>query len=281
MFGEEKNLKDSSSNTNIVIKDIATYISYKKTNKLVTALYMVTDIMDKDEPLRNKLRTLGISIVSDINSAPHNASGKVSDTTSFLDIARTMGIISEMNYNILKKEFTLLDQSIREYTGNIQSLNRGINLTELFKEEVQNLEGNLIEQNNFSKGHYNPIGHHTSTRIGVQKGSTLLKALSDKKLFTSNIKVSNLSNKNSSDFNKNNFDLLKKQRRFEIISMIKNAGGNATISDIKNYAQKTPANAESLVSCSEKTLQRELVSMIQDGVLYKTGEKRWSKYSIK
>jgi hypothetical protein len=192
-----------------------------------------------------------------------------------------MGIISEMNYNILKKEFTLLDQSIREYTGNIQSLNRGINLTELFKEEVQNLEGNLIEQNNFSKGHYNPIGHHTSTRIGVQKGSTLLKALSDKKLFTSNIKVSNLSNKNSSDFNKNNFDLLKKQRRFEIISMIKNAGGNATISDIKNYAQKTPANAESLVSCSEKTLQRELVSMIQDGVLYKTGEKRWSKYSIK
>ncbi|MCC7160280.1 hypothetical protein IT399_00925 [Candidatus Nomurabacteria bacterium] len=280
MFGEEKNLKDSSTNTNIVIKDTATSISYKKTNKLVTALYMVTDIMDKDEPLRNKLRTLGISIISDISSTPHHASGKVSDTMSFLDIARTIGIISDMNYSILKKEFIFLDQSIREYTGNIQSLNREINLTELFKEEIQNSEENSTEQNNFSKGHYNSIGHHAPTRIGVQKGSTLLKALSDKRLFTST-KTSNMPNRNAPDLNKNNFDLLKKQRRFEIINMIKNSGGNATISDIKNAAQKTPANAESLVSCSEKTLQRELVSMISDGVLYRTGEKRWSKYSIK
>lgn len=280
MFGEEKNLKDSSTNTNIVIKDTATSISYKKINKLITALYMVTDIMDKEEPLRNKLRTLGLSIISDISSVPYSASGKVSDTMSFLDISRTIGIISEMNYSILKREFALLDQSIGEYTGNVQNLNGGINLTELFKEEMQNLEEGSAEQLNFSKGHYNPIGHQVPTRIGVQKGSTLLKALSDKKLF-SFPRALNLSNKNTSDLNKNNFDLIKKQRRFEIINMIKNSGGNATITDIKNAAQKTPAHAESLVSCSEKTLQRELVSMIQDGVLYKLGEKRWSKYSIK
>ena len=31
----------------------------------------------------------------------------------------------------------------------------------------------------------------------------------------------------------------------------------------------------------EKTLQRELASMVKDGVLYKTGEKRWSRYFIK
>jgi len=32
--------------------------------------------------------------------------------------------------------------------------------------------------------------------------------------------------------------------------------------------------------CGEKTLQRELVSMVGDGVLKKSGEKRWSRYFL-
>src|SRR5665647_23369 len=47
--------------------------SYTKASKLVTALYMVTDVMDKDEPIRNKLRNLGAEIISDIHSMPTSA----------------------------------------------------------------------------------------------------------------------------------------------------------------------------------------------------------------
>ena len=32
--------------------------------------------------------------------------------------------------------------------------------------------------------------------------------------------------------------------------------------------------------CSEKTIQRELLSMVKSGILKKEGEKRWSKYSL-
>jgi hypothetical protein len=32
--------------------------------------------------------------------------------------------------------------------------------------------------------------------------------------------------------------------------------------------------------CSEKTIQRELISLVSDGVLSKTGERRWSRYSL-
>ena len=32
--------------------------------------------------------------------------------------------------------------------------------------------------------------------------------------------------------------------------------------------------------CSEKTIQRELISLISLGVLKRTGERRWSKYSL-
>ncbi len=46
--------------------------------------------------------------------------------------------------------------------------------------------------------------------------------------------------------------------------------GNATIKDISAKIQ----------DCSEKTLQRELISMIKDGLVHKEGERRWSRYSL-
>ncbi|MFA6520215.1 MAG: hypothetical protein WCT44_01255 [Candidatus Paceibacterota bacterium] len=274
MFGEEKNLTDSSANLGITIKDSRTSISYTKTNKLITALYMVTDIIDKDEPLRNKLRTLGTNIISDINTNPVCACDKISEIMSFLDIASAINIISEMNCNILRKEFLELDQSIKQSTDKVEVLNRQINLSEFFK-------GELPARNTFSqpvqfKGHDKSlperpfsragIGHKGHTRLGVQKGSTLLKALSDTKL---------------SPLRAGDFDILKKHRREDIINIIKLTGGSATIKDIKDKVQSVPNQAGSLVSCGEKTLQRELVSMVHDGVLNKTGEKRWSRYFLK
>lgn len=279
MFGENKNLKDpegprlggaigaGSSNVSV--------ISYTKTNKLITALYMVTDIIDKDEPLRNKLRTLGIEIVSDINLIQQNNIGhlasalcsKISQIMSFLELASTINIVSEMNSNILKKEFLELDQSIKDSGGKDGLIDRKVNLSEFFKEELP------APRQSVNKGQYKSIGHQHFTRIGVQKGSTLMKALSDKTL--------GLSDMNTKIKNTNNFDILKKQRREDIINIIKIIGGNSTIKDIKDKIKTEVGQSSSLVSYGEKTLQRELVSMVKDGVLNKTGEKRWSRYFLK
>ncbi|HEY4516061.1 MAG TPA: DeoR family transcriptional regulator [Candidatus Paceibacterota bacterium] len=38
--------------------------------------------------------------------------------------------------------------------------------------------------------------------------------------------------------------------------------------------------AKNIRGCSEKTIQRNLISLIESGVLKRTGERRWSKYSI-
>ncbi|TSC78083.1 MAG: Uncharacterized protein G01um101424_217 [Parcubacteria group bacterium Gr01-1014_24] len=238
-------------------------MSYTKTNKLITALYMVTDIMDKEEPLRNKLRTLGTNIISDMHFAPVNTLPKISEIMSFLDIASAVNIISEMNSNILRKEFTELNQSISE--------SKQIKPTwlEEFLENSSPAKGRNEEGSDplaptrvgalpLSRGRENSKGH---TRIGVQKGSTLMKALSDRTLALS----------------------VKKQRRDLIISVIKASPSGVTITDIKTKASGLPAGeAGSLISsCSEKTLQRELVSMVKDSILNKTGEKRWSRYQIR
>ncbi len=257
-----KNLKDIKNYSNTSIKDMTVSISYTKTNKLITALYMVTDIIDKDEPLRNKLRTLGTEIISDMYYGPINACTKIDQIMSFLDLSSTLNIISEMNCNILKKEFSELNQSITENNAKVGLISKPINLSGFFTNE----SGISIERYPDLydiKDRYKSIGHQRSTRIGVQKGSTLMKALSDTKLIKKNQEA---------------FSLLKKQRRDKITNIIKNSNGNAGIKDIlKNINTGEPG----ALSYSEKTLQRELMSMTKEGVLNKTGEKRWSRYSIK
>ncbi|MFA5841275.1 MAG: hypothetical protein WC847_03340 [Candidatus Paceibacterota bacterium] len=292
MFGGNKNLKDSVNDLGLTIKDSTLVISYSKTNGLITALYMVTDIIDKDEPLRNKLRTLGAEIISDINSIPTNASSKIREVMSFLDIAFAINIISEMNCSILRKEFLELHQSIQSAHENkeaAKSIKRQINLSEFFIESDSagtefSPKGQVQNRNNFQSMSVSktPIGHATPTRIGVQKGSTLMQALSDKNL--ANIggqKFGRGASVGAHHVSTESSDLLKKQRREDIINILKTVGGNATIKDIKDRAMTTQSKTGSLVSCSEKTLQRELVSMVNSGVLKKAGEKRWSRYFIK
>ena len=285
MLEENKNLKsqikDTSSTSNIKNAEMSVSYgteifrlgSYNKTNKLISALYMVTDIMDKEEPLRGKLRNSGTNIISDMHSSFNKGqsfynqiNNRISEILSFIEIGSSVGIISEMNSNILIKEFIELRKSITEIVPKKEE-----NWLQEFMKEDKNLESKVLERNVFSIGQNN-LPTQVGTRIGVQKGSTLMKALSDK--------VSSMSNKNSLINNNHitgntgdNFDKLKRQRREEIIQIIK-IKKEATISDIKNSAKGV------LISCGEKTLQRELVSMVVDGVLKRSGEKRWSKYFL-
>lgn len=275
--------KDTKGNS-LSLMDSSISLSYKKTNKLTTALYMVTDIMDREEPLRNKLRTLGVEILSDITSARGTVItvtviNRIQEILYFLDIAETLELISRMNSRVLKNEFLELRKALQEYKDST-SLFAGKNtLSEFFLEEQR--FSAVASEDNMDY----PIGHLNQTRIGVQKGSNFMKALSDrvsdsfknmsdKKNIYRRPLVSLKNKTNSHD----NFDLLKKERRDQIISIIKNdpkaTHEGVSITDIK--ARSTGQ----LKTSSEKTLQRELVSMVKDNILKKTGDKRWSRYAL-
>ncbi|MFZ2975667.1 MAG: DeoR family transcriptional regulator [Candidatus Moraniibacteriota bacterium] len=58
-------------------------------------------------------------------------------------------------------------------------------------------------------------------------------------------------------------------RRDRILVILKDKG-EATIKDI----------SEQVTDCSEKTIQRELIDLIKDGLIVRHGERRWSKYSV-
>lgn len=304
MQSGNNSLKDMKT-ASLDVKDTAILISYNKTNKLVTALYMVTDIMDTAEPLRGSLRMLGLQILTDIQSVKDSRNpstlGKLSEKIqlilSYIEVAKTVSMISEMNGAILEKEFSVLKEIIqssntlqRPYRGQPtlgEYLDEPVPLDDVSKTERE--EAQYREKfTEFSRTSYTDKSHilgqglpSSRTRIGVQKGSTLMKALSDRMLRS---KSNGDMNRANATKHKEDFDLLKKERRNEIILIIKtknleqNSKGQplgVIITDIKSQAKGV------LKDTSEKTLQRELMSMITEGVLYKEGAKRWSKYFIK
>src|SRR3989304_5004530 len=190
------------------IIDIMEDLKDNKTEKLVTAIFMVTDLLDKAEPLRNELRSLGIKLLS------RNQDSLISQIMSLINIATSIGLVSDMNGGIINKELTNLKGSI----PTLESLNFS---DVLYKPTV------LYK----TLGRARPIGEAKSPL------SQPKKEVGD--------------------------------RRESILNLIKNKK-EVTIKDISSQ----------ISDCSEKTIQRELISMLKDKVIQKTGEKRWSKYFI-
>jgi predicted HTH transcriptional regulator len=62
---------------------------------------------------------------------------------------------------------------------------------------------------------------------------------------------------------------IKIARRNDVLNVIK-TNGTASIKDVKIV----------LKDINEKTIQRELLALVKEGVLKKEGEKRWSVYRI-
>lgn len=68
----------------------------------------------------------------------------------------------------------------------------------------------------------------------------------------------------------NNISMDIGSRRKRILEIVKTRGA-VTINEF----------IEAIKGCSSKTIQRELTSLVLSGTLKKTGERRWSKYSLK
>ena len=74
----------------------------------------------------------------------------------------------------------------------------------------------------------------------------------------------------SGDGHSNNNLVDKKDTRKRAILELLKGGGHLTIKDFSSVIR----------DCSEKTIQRELLALVEENVLKKEGERRWSRYFI-
>ena len=144
---------------------------------------------------------------------------------SLLGTAYSSGLISEMNYNILKFEFEGLIPVVEA-------------------EEKERSKGAVLS--NYS--------------LEIPKGQDIMSDSLKRPLGIMSVKKTQEKSNKSSSVNRQDIivDLLKKNHEL----------------GIKDFTSN-------IKDCSEKTIQRILVSLVSKGFIKKKGEKRWSRYSIK
>ena len=203
----------------------------KKTEKLVSALYLVTSFFADLEPMKWRLRELGSKILAD-----HTNKSTIQEVVSLLAVAKNAGLVSDMNHGIINKEFLNL-------------LNVGQSIPELLNkinEEPVLPAGQFIEKPQERKFEYLPTVSHKSEQTVKDKIT-----------------------RDTNDHDTGAVALKKNGRQTAILSLLKKKG-EIMIKDVSPLIN----------GVSEKTIQRELLSMVKNGLLKKEGEKRWSKYSL-
>ena len=85
---------------------------YKKTEKLVSALYMLSSFISDKEPVKWQMREASLELLpqSLFLSDKNTFVASILKFLSFLEVSYAGGVISKMNYDILKYEFESLIQ---------------------------------------------------------------------------------------------------------------------------------------------------------------------------
>jgi len=249
---------DISSDKALFGKNDFSYFVLKKAEKLTSALYLVTEHVPSTDPLRRKIRALGLDIMSfmvcqfDPETEKNNEkvlSTSVAELLSLLSLSVLCGYVSSMNRDVLDREYReVLYAFINDrdlYSGNIgRELEAGFfNIADNIKDTYNIKHFNRDRGADGSKGQ---IDHQHSLRKSRKTGGTkTLHRYSQPE------------------------DVSRKDRRGRIVRIIKQKG-RISIKDISNV----------VTGCSEKTIQRELLALVNDGILRKEGKKRWSTYVV-
>lgn len=260
---------------NVFKNDAFTNFVHKKTERITTALYLITNLLPQEEPLKWKLRERGIALMSHVlcfgtgNSEPDmhpdvSIVPLIIELVSLLEVSYVSRAISEMNFVVLKREYEqVIDlfekaKTRRKETGregyvipkNFFDLPYESSLVELLEED-----DNMTDNNGNKKT--SVVSRPSETREAVRQGRNSEFSIGVVPLPIHTQRSGTSRNPRS------------KSRREGIISILRQQG-KLNIKDITKVVR----------GCSEKTVQRELLSLVKEGIVMKEGERRWSMYAL-
>jgi len=252
-------------------KDRSFVFVHQKIEKLVAVLYMLTNNFSDDEPSKWTLRKLGMELIA-VNIILKDSNGKsaelncnkiretILEVVSLLEVASFAGLVSLMNLNVLKREFhdllSYLNRILREKEKN------GFRINENFFQTTE-FQGEDTRSENKS----NKIGNFDDNSL--QKNFFPIKDKSDV-LYNDALQSQGDAEEKSHKLRDFSTVAVKKNKRQSIIIALLKRKKEIMIKDV----------AEVIHDCSEKTIQRELLSLVKEGLLKKEGERRWTKYVL-
>lgn len=230
-------LKATDSTKRLVQDDEYYRFIFKKTEKIISVIFFVSNNVDKEQKdsslIRDVLdaaRVTHNAILATLDVRTHLAEESIRAAAhslialdSKLRIAATVGVISPDVLHVLSSEIDAVLRGVNKY---------------------------LVRTSAFDDLNY---------RVSAPREVAPRTRVSDRVTPTSR-------NQNESPAAEKSVD----QDRRERIKVVLGAKGEATIKDISDI----------ITDVSSKTIQRELNAMIEDNLVKRQGERRWSKYSL-
>ncbi|HUY05283.1 MAG TPA: hypothetical protein VMV62_01025 [Candidatus Paceibacterota bacterium] len=229
---------------NIFEKDIRRVFIYKKAERLAKALHLIAPAFSESVSLRNRIDAIAIGLVDAAVLTPGLARAALSrellSLSSVLSIARTGGLLSAMNTELITREAHILLQEVAVYEEPRLFLDDAPTLSGIAKDALKRDAARVASV---------PSPHQASPRRVPPSGPKGDKG---------HIK----------DISETPPEHIK-DRREAVMSVIRNKG-SVSIKDISTMIR----------GVSEKTIQRELGALVESGIVRKQGERRWSTYSL-
>lgn len=226
---------------NIFEKDIRRVFIYKKAERLAKAIHLIAPAFAGSMSLRNRIDTIAIGLVDAAILSPA--------------VARAA----------LSRELLALSSFL--------SMARTSSLLSSMNAEIIAHEAHILLQE---------VAAYEEPRLHLDEAPTLsdiAKSASKREILQSpksNFVVPKRNVRPASSTGKGHIkdiiavgDIHMKDRREAVMSVIRSKG-SANIKDISTLIRDV----------SEKTIQRELISLIEAGMVVKQGERRWSTYSL-
>lgn len=300
-----------------VKKDYSVLIA-KKSEKLVTALYLVTDLMSDNEPIKHGLRKNAVSLLSSMNSLAQldvkdrvielkMSLKSVTEISSLLHVAVTTGIVSEMNGELLIDGFRSL-QLVLEKKQPIFS-----------KEMLQVEDEESLESGSSFSSAVNTTSYDALTPLSIAR---LHENANELRRNQESLRQAQLLAKIESKGHQSDVHVRDSRGQGMTKSDVVSDKVRGVIKDItvkpsthsvlmehaarpvnhlaSSFQMKKLSRREQILSlfvrgvdvsikdiatrikgCSEKTIQRELNALLYDNVIERIGEKRWSRYVLR
>lgn len=235
----------------------------KKTEKISAALYLLTNDLNEGEPIRLRLRSMSIILVEEIcRLMPGNREClmRVAETIDalkgVLSVAANANVLHPALVVILAEELNGVAVTVEEAFATPARHGFGaLSGSEYFNVEV------------FNEGVVESRPKPASLSEKIKDNQTYESARDAIPSAGDNVQYNT---KGRTELEKDKIDVRKKDRRAVILTILQTKE-RITVKEL----------GEVIKDCSEKTLQRELLALVAQGVLKKEGERRWSSYSIR
>ncbi|TAL49445.1 hypothetical protein EPN83_00865 [Patescibacteria group bacterium] len=259
------------------LKDKNVFFILKKTERITEAFYLLTNFFADSEPMKWIFRSLSSRLLSFcigfLHSLPGGSSAyeegiqpTVSELISLLEVGKTSGLFSVESAEILTRELLALLSHLEERFRLASSSRKPEFSRSLIRDDFFRLSPQLeaasatLEReetaSQFTDGSSRTFLKSPLERPAVPEASD---RESQAKIAARGQALTNLG----------------------AITIKRNARRSAIVSLLKRKKEVTVKDVSELVkNCSEKTLQRELLSLVSEGIIKKRGERRWTRYSL-